>query len=134
MNWLRKFMIGRYGSDRLSMFLLIISMVLTLIGSLLKMPVLNLIGYVPMLISIYRILSTNLTRRRMENYKFVMLMNPLNAWLRKTTSRITNYIRYGKTHRHFKCPDCKAQLRVPKGKGTIIITCPKCRTEFKKRT
>ena len=27
------------------------------------------------------------------------------------------------------CPNCKARLRVPRGKGKINITCPKC--EFK---
>ena len=29
-----------------------------------------------------------------------------------------------------ECPDCKARLRVPKEKGKIKITCPKCSNSF----
>jgi len=124
----------RYGSDRLSIFLIILFIILNFTGNLLKMPVFALIGYIPLAISIYRILSKNITRRRMENYKFVMFMDSFTAWFKKASNNITIRIRDAKTHRYFSCPACKAQLRVPKGKGTIIITCPKCKTEFKKKT
>ena len=36
--------------------------------------------------------------------------------------------------RYFRCPNCKQKVRVPKGKGTIEIRCPKCNTKFIKRT
>ena len=32
------------------------------------------------------------------------------------------------------CPDCDASLRLPKGKGKLAVTCPKCKTEFKTTT
>lgn len=32
------------------------------------------------------------------------------------------------------CPECEARLRVPKGKGKIKITCPKCKLAFKLNT
>lgn len=32
------------------------------------------------------------------------------------------------------CPNCPARLRVPKGKGKITVTCPKCITDFKMNT
>ena len=34
----------------------------------------------------------------------------------------------------FVCPTCKQKLRVPRGKGKISITCPKCATSFIKKT
>lgn len=32
------------------------------------------------------------------------------------------------------CTNCPARLRVPKGKGNITVTCPKCKTDFKMST
>ncbi len=39
-----------------------------------------------------------------------------------------------KTHAYFKCPKCSTELRVPKGKGKIRITCPKCGEQFVEKT
>lgn len=32
------------------------------------------------------------------------------------------------------CIKCKTRLRIPKDKGNIVITCPKCKMKFKTRT
>ena len=32
------------------------------------------------------------------------------------------------------CPNCRAKLRVPKGKGKINITCPKCEFKYQLNT
>ena len=39
-----------------------------------------------------------------------------------------------KIYRFYKCPQCRQRVRVPKGKGRICITCPKCRAEFIKKS
>ena len=39
-----------------------------------------------------------------------------------------------KTHLYFKCNNCKANLRVPKGKGKIEVTCPKCKFKMIKHS
>ena len=36
--------------------------------------------------------------------------------------------------RHFRCPKCHQKVRVPRGKGKIQITCPKCGEKFIKKT
>lgn len=130
MNWLKKFMVGRYGGDQLSMILLIFSVLFTLIAGLTNLPLLTFIGYVPLGICIFRMLSRNISKRSMENYKFAMFISPAYSWFKKTQNRALG----AKTHRYFKCPNCKAELRLPKGKGKIIVTCPKCKTEFTKKT
>lgn len=130
MNWLRKFMMGRYGGDQLSMVLLIFSLLITFIAQLSGLPILAYISYVPLCISIYRILSRDIEKRRMENYKFAVAISPAYSWFNKMLKRAKD----SKTHRYFKCPNCKTNLRVPKGKGKIVITCPKCNTEFREKT
>jgi hypothetical protein len=130
MNWLKKFMYGRYGSDQLSMALLIFSILLTFIARLAKLPLLSLISYIPLGVCIFRMLSKNINKRSMENYKFSMLISPVYSWFTKIRRRFAE----SKTRKFLKCPQCKAELRLPKGKGKIIVTCPKCRNEFRSKT
>jgi ribosomal protein L37AE/L43A len=37
-------------------------------------------------------------------------------------------------NRYFECPRCRQIVRVPRGKGKIAITCPKCKERFIKKT
>ncbi len=37
-------------------------------------------------------------------------------------------------YKYFNCPNCNQKVRVPKGKGKIEITCPKCHTSFIRKT
>lgn len=130
MNWLKKFMNGRYGVDQLSMALIVVSILLTFISEISRLPILSYLSLVPLALCIFRLLSKKLEKRRLENYKFAMLVSPAYSWFKKTL----NHMKKTKTHKLFKCPDCKAGLWVPKGKGQIIITCSKCKKEFKEKT
>jgi LSD1 subclass zinc finger protein len=130
MNWFRKLMAGRYGGDQLSMALIIVSLLFTLAAGLAGLPLLAYIGYVPLGVGVFRMLSKNIAKRRMENYKFAILMSPAYSWLMKTRNRLAD----AKIHRYFICPSCRTRLRLPKGKGKIIITCPKCKTAFAGKT
>lgn len=130
MNWLKNFMAGRYGGDQLSMALLILSIIFTLVARLVRLPVLGFISYIPIGIVLYRMFSRDISKRSMENYKFCMLLSPVYGWFKKLENRAKD----AKTHKYFKCPTCNIRLRVPRGKGKIIITCPKCKTQFTKKT
>lgn len=126
MNWLRKVMAGRYGSDQLSTVLLVISILLVFVSRITRLEIITYLSYLPLALCIFRIFSKNIDRRRMENYKFTMLIKPLYSWSSKKIKRLQD----SKTHKYFNCPSCKSQLRVPKGKGKVNISCPNCRTEF----
>ncbi|WP_353095348.1 hypothetical protein [Tissierella praeacuta] len=130
MNWLNKFMNGRYGGDQLSTVLIIFSLLLTLSGRLANISLLLYLGYIPLIISIFRIFSKDINKRRMENYKFAIFMSPVYSWFKRTENRVKDH----KTHKYLKCPNCNAKLRLPKGKGRIMVTCPKCKEKFEKRT
>ncbi len=121
MDWLKRFMLGRYGRDQLSVALLIFSLILNMAGGLAGMGLLTSLSYIPLVVGIYRMMSRDISKRRLENYKFSMLISPVYSW-------------FSRTHRYYICPGCKTKLRVPKGKGNLVITCPKCKTELRKRT
>ena len=130
MNWLRRFMVGRYGGDQLSTWLLVLSIILSTVGRLTGVSLLMAISYIPLFIAFYRVFSKDLQKRRMENYKFAMFLSPMYGKFKK----IQNHIKTSKTHKYYKCSKCKTMLRVPKAKGKILITCPKCKEKFIKNT
>lgn len=130
MDWVKKFMMGRYGGDQFSIFLIIISMVLTLLYYLTGSSLVFLLSYIPILAALYRMFSKDIQKRSLENYKFAAQIRTLNLKIKKIQERI----KASKTHKYFKCANCKTSLRVPKGKGKILVTCPKCKTEVRKKT
>lgn len=135
MNWLRRFMYGRYGNDQLSTFLFVFYIILVVFQMIFRNSaagrILMLLSYVVVLTYFFRCFSKNIYKRQRENQKFLQLWNP-----------VKNYFKYLKrkwqernsTKKLFRCPQCRQTIRVPRGKGKIAITCPKCRREFVKRT
>lgn len=127
---LRRFMQGRYGADQLSRFLTATGLVLIILNLFVHS---NAITYLVMALLVYcyyRMFSRDYNRRYAENQKFLTWQNKIkykvNNWKRNLADR--------KTHHIYKCPSCGQKIRVPRGKGKIIVTCPKCRAEFQKKS
>ena len=129
-NFLRNFMIGRYGPDHLNIAMIIFSLVLNLLHGILRFAPLTYLSYIILALALFRMLSRNLTRRRSENDKFIRYWWPLRTKIGRSWANI----KHRKTHKYFKCPSCSNTLRVPKGKGKLQITCPKCGERFFKKT
>lgn len=134
----QQFMVGRYGSDQFTLFLSITGTVLYCCGSFLRWfrsiyvigMVVCLIGVLMLYYSIFRTFSKKYEKRRKE-------LNWYLRWSEKPKARIKlliNQIRDRKTHRYFRCKSCKTVMRVPKGRGKIEITCPKCRIKIIKKS
>jgi hypothetical protein len=119
---LRSFMAGRYGTDRLNMAILCAGLVASILSMLIPVQPLNLIfwalSYILMFLAIFRTLSRNTYKRYQENRKFLQIFDRLKD----------------RQHRYFDCPKCRQMVRVPRGKGKISITCPRCRERFVKKT
>lgn len=126
MDWLRKWMYGRYGVDQLTIGLLILSIVLSFIMSPFHNVLLQLCTYVPIGIGYYRICSKQIYKRQQENNRFLHYYLPV----KKRCLIFIRRIKECRTHKYFKCPQCGQTLRVPRGKGKLAITCPKCHTTF----
>jgi DNA-directed RNA polymerase subunit RPC12/RpoP len=127
---LRRFMVGRYGFDELSRFLVILSAIVLLLSNFIFKIVLYPISLIILLLCIYRILSKNHNSRYKENYIYLNYRNILYSKINKVKYNINQR----KMYHIFKCPSCRQKVRIPKGKGKVTITCPKCRTEFKKKS
>lgn len=122
-------MSGRYGFDQLNGFLCILSLILVVLGAWLS-GFLYWLGLALLLWCYYRIFSRNIQKRYAENMKYLSLQNQAKDWLARQK------LRFGqrKVYRYFKCPHCKQSIRVPRGRGRISITCPKCGTSFIKKS
>ena len=137
---LRKFMEGRYGADELNRFLTVCGWVLLLTGFVLSAfsgkvllsigSLLVTLSWALLIFSIFRSLSKNTSQRASENYKYFVYKNKVTGWFRRLKTRWQDR----KVHRYFRCPQCHATVRVPKGKGKIRITCPKCKHQFVKKS
>ena len=128
-NKLQQFFYGRNGNDALTFFSLGVYFVFHLLGQWLNMSLLAMVGSRALFYGLYRILSRNLTMRREENARFLQATKPIVAW-----ARLRSAIHKDKEHNYFKCPSCSQQLRVPKGKGRLNITCRNCGVSFQKNS
>lgn len=129
MNFLRRFMAGRYGGDQLNLALVVVSLLLSIVIRFIPVPYLSIVSYAPLIWSVYRMLSRNLVKRRAENERFLRVWHPVTRFFTRTVSRLRD-----KTHRYYACPKCRQTCRVPKGRGKIAINCPKCGTRFVRNT
>ena len=123
MNWLRRLMYGRYGFDSLSNFLLITALILYVLLAAFDLELFLIMPLAIIAYTYFRCFSKNIQKRYNENIKFKNFFKPVTSFF----SLRHKMWRDRKTHKYFKCPQCKQNLRVPKGKGKIQIKCPKCK-------
>ena len=128
-NFFRKVMYGRYGSDQLSFFLLFVYVVLILLSGLPHLELLSWVALVVLIWDLYRIFSRRFDRRRAENARFLAMAGPVIRW-----AKMRHTIHRDKEHRYFRCPSCGQYLRVPRGKGKITVSCRNCGASFEERS
>lgn len=130
MNFLRRFMAGRNGPDNLTIASIIAAVIVNFLLLSLGLFIGEILFTALMLYAMFRMLSRNVVKRRAENASFMAFISPIKEWFGQKIIQIKS----SKTHKFFKCPGCKNALRVPKGKGKIHITCPKCGQRFDGKT
>ena len=118
----RNFMVGRYGTDKLNMVILCAGLAVCFVSAFFHNPKVNLlltaVSYGLMFWALFRSFSRNTYKRYQENRKFLQFFDRLKD----------------RDHRYYDCPKCRQVVRVPRGKGKISITCPRCREKFIKKT
>ena len=121
-NSIQRMMMGRYGHDRLNVALLVVGLIMTVVSMFVRIKlvvlVTTLLSYVFLILALVRCFSRNTYKRYNENRRFLLLVDRLKD----------------RSNRYYSCPKCRQTVRVPRGKGKIAITCPKCREKFIKKT
>lgn len=117
-----RFMAGRYGTDKLNLAILGVALAVCLISGFVNAPMVNLlltaVSYALMIWAICRSFSRNTYKRYQENRKFLQFFDHLKD----------------RDHRYYDCPRCRQNVRVPRNKGKIAITCPRCKEKFIRKT
>ena len=124
-----RFMSGRYGADNLSYAMVITALVMTVIGALSGLGLLTLMADALLIVMFVRMLSKDRYRRAHENQ--VYLEKTQNV--RRAVTEWMNRVKNSKKYRYFTGPKCKARLRVPRGVGSVTITCKSCGNKFDKK-
>lgn len=133
---------GRYGFDEFGKFLLITSMIVILLSNFVRIRFLYLAGLLLLVYAYYRIVSRNIFKRKRENQTYLNFKskftgknrNAMKNWDRQKGTGYSGGAGSGQNqnqqYNYYRCRNCGQTIRVPKGKGTLKITCPKCGNSF----
>lgn len=118
-----------YGYDAFSKFLFGLTFIFIFVNIIAGSGIISLITLGLLIYSYYRLLSKKIPERYKENEQFISIKNRVIGFFknfRYNANQARNYHIY-------KCPGCGQKIRIPRGKGNIMVRCPKCGTEFQKR-
>ena len=127
---LTRFMMGRYGFDEYSKFLSVVALILLILNFFSHSGILYILALAAIVYIYYRVLSRDHSKRYRENVKYIQLKDRVTGIFRREKS----YMEQRKTHHIYTCKGCGQKIRIPKGKGRIEITCPKCGYKFVKKS
>lgn len=124
------FMIGRYGSDQLNQFLCGVFLVMIVLNIFVHSRIIYTLEFLPLFLIYFRMFSRNISQRFKENQKYMDYRFYVTEWFKKLKFRANE----AKTYHIYKCPSCGQKIRIPRGRGKVQIRCPKCGTEFIKKS
>lgn len=125
-----RFMQGRNGMDDLGKALNGLTLVLLIISLLTGWDIVYIVALALLIYVYFRVFSKNIPKRYAENQKFRNMRYDMAI---KRNNKKKEY-EQRKIYRFYRCPICNQKVRVPRGRGKICITCPKCKAEFVKRS
>ena len=125
-----RFMQGRYGVDSLSRFLSVVLLAFIVIGVFIRIPFSGMITFAILAVLYWRMFSRDIPKRYEENQKFLQIRDKLLGRFSNFGSNMSQL----KDYHIYKCPRCNQKIRIPRGKGHIMVRCPRCGFEFHKKS
>lgn len=125
-----RFMIGRYGTDKLGQFLIGAAFILLAAGFLTRIYWFELAAFLFLTVCYIRMFSKNTGKRLGENQRFERILFNGQEKYKKWRFKLQQKKKY----HIYKCPECGQKIRIPRGKGKLSIHCPKCKTDFIKKS
>ena len=129
-RWFRQFMVGRRGPDALAAAAVTLALVLSLVNMFAKASWISLVGGALVVYAVWRMLSRDVATRAREDDAFMRRIAPLRRFASNPKAAVAEARQY----RHATCPSCGQGVRVPRGKGKLRVTCPRCGTRFEVRS
>lgn len=121
---------GRYGQDAFTRFLLGAMLACVVLNLLVGSRFLSIMAWTLLVYAYFRLFSRNHAARFAENQRYLNATAKLRYWFDQQ-KRLKEERKY---HHIYVCPKYRQKIRIPKGKGKIMVRCPKCRHEFQKRS
>ncbi|HPF88680.1 MAG TPA: hypothetical protein PK537_11590 [Candidatus Limiplasma sp.] len=123
---MQNMMVGRNGPDRLAYMMMWVGIGLLILAMIFNSMIINVLALAVYVLAMFRIFSKNISKRSAENKWYLNQSNQLRTSLKHQRNRM----KLRKEYRYFKCPQCKAWLRVPRGSGKVKVTCGQCGNQF----
>ena len=78
----------------------------------------------------FRMFSKNISARLRENAVYLRWRSQVTEKLKKWKAQAVQAWKY----HIYRCPGCGQKIRIPRGRGKVSIHCPKCHTDFIRRS
>lgn len=135
--WIQNIMQQANPIDQLSRFLLKVGGVIGVIGILLRHNSILWLGFGLIIWMYVRTFSKDRNKYYKQNQQFLAQKARITGFFNRNKQKVEKKKKRAqqkKTHRFYNCPECKQQVRIPKGRGKVAITCPSCGTKFVKKS
>ena len=122
----QEFMRGRRWPDELANLCVWVAVILAIVNLFARTGWLSWVSLAIVIYAVWRMCPKNVYARMNENEAFLKALGPAKPWL-QNPGRAAQELR---AYKHAKCPSCRQKVRVPRGKGKLRVTCPKCHEKF----
>ena len=116
-----RFMQGRYGADHIGTALVCSALALSILANWVD-SWMTVLALILLLLATIRLISFDIDARRRENEIVSWAVRHPRKALHRACVKFANR----KTKIYVRCPYCDAEFALPKGKGRVRATCPKC--------